>query len=192
MTKPDVRDKPWTLQVCAPRSVLVAATFVAFLSGIGDEPARAESATPKPGTHPNTRTATAPHALNAHKAHHPAKTSKKKARHAAPVQAQVALASWYGHNQAGQMTASGELFDPSRLTAAHRTLPLGTRIRVTRVSTGDSVLVTVNDRGPYVRGRVIDLSPAAAHALKTRADETLPVRIDVVSLPQLPVRTAKR
>ena len=102
------------------------------------------------------------------------------------------LASWYDRRQRGAITASGDLFDPNRLTAAHRTLPLGTRIRVTRTGTADSVVVVVNDRGPYIRGRVVDLSPAAAHALRVPAGEIMPVTIEVVSLPQLPERTARR
>jgi len=74
-------------------------------------------------------------------------------------------ASWYGPRFAGRRTASGERFDPRKLTAAHKTLPLGTRVRVTNLHNGRSVLVRINDRGPYVGGRVIDLSQAAARQL---------------------------
>jgi rare lipoprotein A len=72
------------------------------------------------------------------------------------------LASSYGE---GSETASGETFNPKELTAAHRTLPFGTRVRVTNHSNGRSVVVTINDRGPFVSGRIIDVTPAAAHAL---------------------------
>ena len=72
------------------------------------------------------------------------------------------IASFYTEDT---QTASGEKFDPNELTAAHRTLPFGTRLRVTNVATGKSVTVRVNDRGPYVRGRVLDLSTGAARAL---------------------------
>ena len=77
--------------------------------------------------------------------------------------AEAGIASVYAY--AGQRTASGERAQPNGLTAAHRTLPFGTRVRVTNKSNGRSVTVRINDRGPFVRGRVIDLSPAAAHAL---------------------------
>jgi rare lipoprotein A len=72
------------------------------------------------------------------------------------------VASYYGNELAGHRTASGERFDPGQLTAAHRTLPLGTKLRVTNPANGKSVVVRVNDRGPFARGRVLDLSKSAA------------------------------
>ena len=75
------------------------------------------------------------------------------------------LASWYGQRHQGLKTASGEAFDMNKLTAAHRTLPFGTRLRVTNVENGKTVVVRVNDRGPHVPGRVLDLSYRAAQAL---------------------------
>jgi len=77
----------------------------------------------------------------------------------------VGNASWYGQEFAFRRTASGARFDPSRLTGAHRTLPLGTRVRVTNLHNGRSVLITINDRGPFRARRVIDLSLGAARAL---------------------------
>jgi rare lipoprotein A len=77
--------------------------------------------------------------------------------------AQSGIASVYAYS--GERTASGERATPSGLTAAHRTLPFGTRVRVTNSRTGRSVVVRINDRGPFVRGRVIDMTPAGAHAL---------------------------
>ena len=74
-------------------------------------------------------------------------------------------ASWYGPGFHGKKTASGEIFDQSRLTAAHKTLPLGTKAKVTNLENGNTVEVEINDRGPYVGQRVIDLSRAAANAL---------------------------
>lgn len=74
-------------------------------------------------------------------------------------------ASWYGPGFHGKKTASGEIFDQGRLTAAHKTLPLGTKAKVTNLENGNSVEVEINDRGPYVGDRVIDLSRAAANAL---------------------------
>lgn len=75
------------------------------------------------------------------------------------------MASFYGGAHAGNRTASGERFDPSGMTAAHRSLPFGTRLRVTDPSTGRSVVVRVNDRGPFHKGRILDLSEAAAREL---------------------------
>jgi rare lipoprotein A len=74
----------------------------------------------------------------------------------------VGVASYYGARFAGKPTASGAIFDPGQLTAAHRTLPFGSKIEVTNERTGESVVVTINDRGPFQKDRVIDLSRAAA------------------------------
>lgn len=75
------------------------------------------------------------------------------------------MASYYGDAHAGNRTASGERFDPDDMTAAHRSLPFGTRLRVTDPSTGRSVIVRVNDRGPFHKSRILDLSEAAAREL---------------------------
>jgi rare lipoprotein A len=77
---------------------------------------------------------------------------------------QLGIASIYSTNS-GSRTASGKKLNPAALTAAHRTLPFGTNVRVMNTRNGRSVIVTINDRGPFVRGRVIDVTPAAAHAL---------------------------
>lgn len=78
---------------------------------------------------------------------------------------QAGVASWYGPGFHGRKTANGERFDMNALTAAHRTLPLGTQVRVTNAHTGKSVVVRINDRGPYVGRRLIDLSKASAQAI---------------------------
>jgi rare lipoprotein A len=78
---------------------------------------------------------------------------------------QAGVASWYGPGFHGRKTANGERFDMNALTAAHRTLPLGTQVRVTNTHTGQSVVVRINDRGPYVGRRLIDLSKASAQAI---------------------------
>jgi rare lipoprotein A len=75
------------------------------------------------------------------------------------------MASYYGDVHAGNRTASGERFNPDEMTAAHRSLPFGTKLRVTDPSTGRSVIVRVNDRGPFHKGRILDLSEAAAREL---------------------------
>lgn len=97
---------------------------------------------------------------------------------------QVGDATWYGGKLAGHRTASGERFDPRKMTAAHRTLPLGTWVEVTRVDTGQRVRVRINDRGPFGHERrVIDLSRAAADVLDMRKAGVARVEIRVVSGP---------
>ena len=100
-----------------------------------------------------------------------------------PPGTEVGLASWYGEFHHGQPTASGEVFDMAGLTAAHRTLPLGTRVRVVNVDNGRSVQVRINDRGPYVAGRILDLSQGAARALGMVERGVAWVRVDVMGLP---------
>jgi rare lipoprotein A len=98
------------------------------------------------------------------------------ARHT-PATPTQGVASFYTE---GQQTASGEKFDTNELTAAHPTLPFGTRLRVTNVATGKSVTVRVNDRGPYVPGRVVDVSHSAANALGMVESGIAKVKLDVV------------
>lgn len=90
------------------------------------------------------------------------------------------MASFYGRELAGNRTANGEAFDPGDLTAAHRTLPFGTRLRVTNQRNGMSVVVRVNDRGPYARGRVLDLSQAAAERIDMVRTGSAPVTIELL------------
>lgn len=92
------------------------------------------------------------------------------------------MASWYGQEFAGLPTASGEIFDPARVSAAHRTLPLGTLVEVTNEKNGLSVSVPINDRGPFIAGRILDLSRAAAEALGAVIDGVVPVSIRVLAL----------
>lgn len=91
---------------------------------------------------------------------------------------QVGLASWYGPGFHGRLTASGERFDQNEFTAAHRRLPLGSEVKVTNLENGRSITVEINDRGPYVDGRVIDLSRAAARRLGMVEDGIAKVRIE--------------
>lgn len=79
--------------------------------------------------------------------------------------ASIGTASWYGPGFHGRKTASGERFNQHGLTAAHKTLPLGSRVKVTNLANGHSVIVRINDRGPYTRGRIIDLSRGAKNAI---------------------------
>jgi rare lipoprotein A len=99
---------------------------------------------------------------------------------AAPTYREVGIASWYGGRHQGRLTASGEVFDENRLTAAHRKLPLDTKARVTNLENGRSVEVKVNDRGPYIHGRVIDLSTRAAQELGMTQRGLALVRIEVL------------
>ncbi len=90
------------------------------------------------------------------------------------------LASWYGRPYHGRRTASGEVYDMYGLTAAHRTLPFGTRVEVTRRDDGRSVVVRINDRGPFVKHRIIDLSYGAAKRIGLDVDGVAPVTVRVL------------
>jgi rare lipoprotein A len=109
-----------------------------------------------------------------------AMASTAKADLVASPKPKTVQASWYGQEFSGRRTASGERFDPRGLTAAHRTLPLGTKIRVTNPRTGAQVLVTVTDRGPFVRRRELDLSKAAAREVGILARGVASVVIEVL------------
>src|SRR5580765_7912486 len=91
------------------------------------------------------------------------------------------VASYYGSAFNGRPTASGEIFDMQKMTAAHRTLPFGTKVRVTCVESGRSAVVRINDRGPFVTGRTLDLSYAAARTLGMVGVGVGPVRLEVVA-----------
>ena len=100
-----------------------------------------------------------------------------------PTVSEIAIgeASWYGPKFHGRTTASGEPFDMNRMTAAHRTLPFGTRVRVINEETGRSVVVRVNDRGPFAGSRIIDLSRAAAEKIGLRSQGVGVVKLEVLS-----------
>ena len=97
-----------------------------------------------------------------------------------PGLAERGLASYYGQQFQGRKTASGERFDNNGMTAAHRTHRFGTRVRVTNEKNGLSVVVRINDRGPFARGRVIDLSRKAAAAIDMIRAGLVPVRVEVI------------
>jgi rare lipoprotein A len=92
----------------------------------------------------------------------------------------VGVASWYGDDFHGRATANGEIFDADGISAAHPTLPLPSYVRVTNLSNGRSIIVRVNDRGPYVGNRIIDVSTRAAHLLGFYDRGTVPVRVEYV------------
>lgn len=116
---------------------------------------------------------------------------RRKRRLPAPVaprpgEVEVGIASWYGHPYHGRRAASGEIYDMEQLTAAHRTLAFGTLVRVRNLSNGKAVEVRINDRGPFIDGRIIDLSRAAARAIDLIRPGTAPVRLEVLEQPPGP------
>ncbi|MGH7014725.1 MAG: septal ring lytic transglycosylase RlpA family protein [Stellaceae bacterium] len=108
----------------------------------------------------------------------PAESTTQTSR---PVFTQVGFASWYGPHFDGKRTADGERFDRNALTAAHRTLPINSYVRVTNLANNRSVIVRINDRGPYARNRIIDLSAEAARELRIRKGGIARVRIELVT-----------
>lgn len=105
-----------------------------------------------------------------------------------PVETETGLASWYGppyHNRKG---SNGEIYNMHAMTAAHRTLPLGSIVRVTNLKTGHTALVRITDRGPFIPGRILDLSLAAARKLDVYSPGTAEVRVDVMETPE-PIQT---
>ena len=96
---------------------------------------------------------------------------------------QIGVASWYGVDEDGGKTASGEHFSKNSYTAAHQTLPIGTMVRVVNLENGRDVIVKINDRGPFKKGRVMDLSYAAAKSIEMLGKGTAKVRVEVISVP---------
>jgi rare lipoprotein A len=96
---------------------------------------------------------------------------------------QNGLASWYGREEQGKRTADGEIFNRHRFTAASRHLPFNTLVHVTNENNGRTVDVRITDRGPFVKGRILDLSEAAADTLDMKKSGTAPVKIEVVAPP---------
>ena len=101
------------------------------------------------------------------------------------VNGETGLASWYGHPYHGRPAANGEIYDMEKLTAAHRTLPFGTWVRVVNLTNGKTVDVRIIDRGPFVENRIIDLSHAAAIAIDLIGPGVAPVRLDILSVPAI-------
>ncbi len=152
--------------------LLLATGLVIFSSGCLHRHQRVATQYPPPVV-TSTRPGTAPAP--------PARAGKATAagQPAAPIiQGEEGIASWYGHPYHGRPTASGEIYNMYVMTAAHRTLPFGTRVRVHDLENGKSVEVRINDRGPFVEGRIIDLSYAAAQAMGMPG--TALVRLDIL------------
>ncbi len=150
----------------------VGALVLALLaSGCAQQPAAPSPAPPKAPTPPP---APAPA---------PAPVQPAPPREAPAVPIEIGRVSLYGVGFAGKTTASGERFDPAALTMAHRTLPFGTRVRVTNLKNHRSVEVRVNDRGPAVPGRIADVSLAAARKLGMTDDGVIEAALEVIELP---------
>lgn len=103
-----------------------------------------------------------------------------------PGWTETGIASWYGNPYHGRATSSGEIYDMDQLTAAHRTLPYGAVVRVTNLTNQRKVQVRVNDRGPFIDGRVIDVSRAAARSINLVGPGTARVRLDLLSYDHAP------
>jgi rare lipoprotein A len=104
----------------------------------------------------------------------------------APGNTETGYASWYGDPYHGRRAANGEVYDKNKLTAAHLTLPFGTQVKVTDLENNRSVHVRINDRGPFVKGRIVDLSLAAARQIQMVGPGTALVRIEILSVPAAP------
>lgn len=162
-----VRNAPRLLAVALAAATLAACAQQSVVTDRSGSVAR--RASPEP-----TRTASL---FTINRAKVAAKRSAPTTREKPAGDASHGLASYYSYDP---KTASGEKFDPNELTAAHRTLPFGTRLRVTNVATGRSVTVRVNDRGPFIPGRVVDVSRSAAESLGMTKQGVAKVKLDVV------------
>jgi rare lipoprotein A len=181
-----------------PRGSVTIALVILFLSfllaGCGEhKPARANVPPPPPISEPDSQadsTDTQPPAQTTASAD-AEKDGLRIPANAKPISVETGLASWYGapyHNRRG---SNGEIYNMHALTAAHRTLPLGSIVRVTNVKTGHSALVRITDRGPFVEGRVLDLSQAAAKKVDVWQAGVAMVRVEVLRTP-VPLETGGR
>jgi len=117
---------------------------------------------------------------------------EKESNTSKPLHKEIGEASWYGPGFHGQETANGETFNQNKMTAAHPTLPMGTKAKVTNLENGKKVEVTINDRGPYADNRVIDLSHAAAKKIDMVGDGKTKVKIETKSVKKKVSKTKKR
>lgn len=103
-----------------------------------------------------------------------------------PKLLETGIASWYGGEFDGELTANGEVFDTAKVSAAHKTLPFGTIVRVTNLNNGLRADIRINDRGPFVEGRIIDLSVGAAELLDMVESGIAPVTLEIIFTPDIP------
>lgn len=150
------------------RKIFIFSLLVLLFYGCSSKvPSGGTYGTPKKGTPATMR----PYTING-KTYYPQKVSVGDT--------QSGIASWYGPNFHGKKTSNGETYDMHAMTAAHKTYPMNTMVRVTNTNTGSSEIVRINDRGPFVSGRIIDLSNVAAKKLDVVARGTAPVKLEVV------------
>jgi rare lipoprotein A len=170
--------------------LLLLVVLPVVLTGCGDhKAARVSVPSPPPISEPDSSADARPPATTAEP--DPDKGLLGIPSDARPISVETGLASWYGapyHNRRG---SNGELYNMHAMTAAHRTLPLGSVVRVTNVKTGHSALVRITDRGPFVEGRVLDLSQAAARKVDVWQAGVAMVRVEVLRTP-LPLETGGR
>jgi rare lipoprotein A len=168
-----------------PQRIAAAIFFTAALAAASGcrKHARTASLPPPPVTAPST----------ADRSPNIPKPTPQRPQQRTPVASREALdaangetgiASWYGHPYHGRPAANGEIYDMEKLTAAHRTLPFGTWVRVTNLSNNKTVEVRITDRGPFIDGRIIDLSKAGARAIDMIGPGIAQVRLDIIRAPQ--------
>ena len=152
-------------------AIAAVATTLLLGSGCGGHKAAHQRVPPPPTVTPSESESTT------------AETSPKELRHAKPIYVETGMASWYGPPYHHRRGANGEIYNQNAMTAAHRTLPLNSMVRVTNVSTGHTAVVRITDRGPFVEDRIIDLSLAAAKAVDVWRPGTAEVKVEVLSTP---------
>lgn len=159
-------------------SFFVFSAALIFLVGCGEKKRVTRDVPPPPPIQmPDTRD-TVP-ASDDDSTSRPSETDARK-----PIFTETGLASWYGPPYHNRKAATGEIYDMHQLTAAHKTLPLNSIVRVTNVANGKSVLVRINDRGPFIGTRIIDLSYAAAHAIDVWRAGVAQVKVEVLEAPK--------
>ena len=174
------------------KAAIVLALAVALLSGCAKKrttrrvppPPRAPASAPPAPPPGNTRPVEAARTKPA-----PTPDRKPSPFTPDPLYVETGVASWYGHPYHGRIAANGEIYDMEKLTAAHRTLPFDTWVRVVNLSNEKDVEVRITDRGPFIDGRIIDLSHAAAQAIDLIGPGTAQVRVEIISAPR---RRARR
>jgi rare lipoprotein A len=165
-------------------AILVVAIAISLLTGCGHSKPAQVSVPPPPA--PETSSEPAPTKKTVADMTEPAIPPDAK-----PISTEIGRASWYGppyHNRTG---SNGEIYNMHAMTAAHRTLPLGSIVRVTNLKTGHSALVRITDRGPFIQGRILDLSLAAARKVDVYLPGTAEVKVEVMQTP-VPIETGGR
>lgn len=161
--RPAIRHAP--LIACAAAALLLSACG-------GHKTARSQPVPPPPTITPSAPSESAT-----------TEASPTIPRHAKPIYVETGLASWYGPPYNHRHSADGKIYDQNAMTAAHRTLPLNSVVRVTNLTTGRSAVVRITDRGPFVEDRIVDLSLAAAKAVDVWLPGTAEVKLEVMSAP---------